>query len=708
MKKILLITTALVLVLVIVAAVFTKIYITPEKVKAFLVPEVEKALNRKISIEELQISIFKGIEARNFAVKEADGETDFLISKEFILKYKLLPLLSKKVIIDEWKILSPEIKILRDGDGKYNFESIGKSEKAEAVKEEREAAESSGLPVSLLVRRIVFKDARFSLTDDRAKLPDVKGIINIDTGITSTGTAELFSKGRIDIRLEEIKTRRPEKRINDIFTELTYEVMVNLESSSLRIVKADIEFQKIPVSLTGRVHHFRDTPEIDISVLLPETKTEDIMRSLSQFVDTQGVNLIGDLTADLTIKGVPARTESLRTDGTIRLIKVSALDKRLPAVLDGKLQFKGNSLDIDLTGAVGKNTVEIKGSVKNLFKDQDITLNLYSRELVLEDLIPAGSKGSPSRTERPSSQKERAEEAGPLDLKITAGGEVKIDSALYKGLKMNDFRMRYQFKNNMIEIKEMTALAGKGRLNVIALADLSRPGYQYQLSTSIESLHADEVINSLFPKARDTVFGVLSLNLKLGGTGTVPASIKKNLKGNGDFSIRDGKITNNRLSEKLAGFLGIEELRTINLNEARGTVNIKDGAAALESIFSSNALSMDPSGDIGLDETLALELDLRLSPSLTDKAMRNSNIASYIKDEEGWGRIPLTVSGTFKDPSYRINAAKAGKRVIKKKAGDMLREMFEKKNEEEEDKAVEEKGKQDSERPLKDVFEKLF
>ena len=113
---------------------------------------------------------------------------------------------------------------------------------------------------------------------------------------------------------------------------------------------------------------------------------------------------------------------------------------------------------------------------------------------------------------------------------------------------------------------------------------------------------------------------------------------------------------------------------------------------------------MDPSGNIRLDETLDLAFDLKLSPRLTDKAMLNSSIASYIKDEKEWGTIPLKVSGTFSAPSYSIDAAKAGKRVIEKKAGKLLEDILNK-NKENTEKNGEEK---DSDKSLEDVLKKLF
>lgn len=710
MKKILSIIAALIIIAIVGLTVFIKLYITPERVKVFLILQAEKNLNRKVVIEELNISLFKGIVVKDFAIKEADGKTDFLKSKVFVLKYKFLPLLSKKVIIDELRIVSPEIRIVRNKEGKFNFEGIGKK-KPDQVKEEKEeekAEEAEGLPISLLVSKLIIDDAVFSLIDNKKELPDIKGSFNINAGIESAGKDELISEGSIDLRLDAVVIKKSTgKQLRNISAGLKYGVIVNLKSNSIRINKADIKVQKIPVSITGDVTNIKTAPEIDIAVSIPKIKIADILESVALFVDTKGISLSGNLMADLKVRGMPMKLDTLKTDGRINLEKVGITYNDISAVLDGNLKFKEQSLEIDLKSTIGKNTAELKGTVSSYFKNQDIKLNLYSKKLILDELIPAGKTKSstPAKKEKLSPKKAKSEEAKPLDLRISADGEIKIDTAIYKGMSMNNFYTKFQLKNNRFEISKMTALVGKGKFNLKSLVDLSKPGYTYNLSINLDSLHVDEVVNTIFPKAKDTVFGVLSINLKLNGAGTLPENIKKNLIGNGNFKIKDGKITNSKIPETLADFLGIEELRTIKLKQAKGTVKIKAGIVKLNSIFSSDEISMNPSGKIGLDETLDLAFDLKLSSRLTDKATLNSSIASYIKDEEGWGVIPLKVSGTFSDPSYGVDVARAGKRVIKKKAEELIEDIFDK----DKDKKEKKKDKKKRDRkPLEDIFKGLF
>ncbi|MBI5098803.1 MAG: AsmA family protein [Nitrospirae bacterium] len=591
MKKIFLLIIAAITIIVITLIFFIKTYVTPERIKTFLIPYAEQTLNRKISIGEIKINLLKGIVVKDFAVKETDEKTDFVKCRDFILKFQLLPLLSRKVVIDELKILSPEVRISRNNKGRFNFEDIGEKEKTGKVKEEKQPAETQVLPISLLVNNISAKDSSFSFTDSTKGLPDIKGSFAIYASIKSADGAELFSEGKIDAKFDEIVLQTSKKEIKNIKASLNYSTRIDLESKNIRIDKAELKIQKILLLVTGMIKSFGKEPEIDITVSVPKTKSADLQKLITSFTDMKGLALSDSFSADLRLTGKPQKLDSLKSNG-----------------------------------------------------------------------------------------------------------EIKMKSLTYKSMTVTDFYTKYTLKDSKFEIVKMTAAAGNGKLDVNSVIDLSTPEYVYSLSGSIDSLHVDEVVNSFFPKAKDTVFGLLSLNLKLNGSGTLPENIKKNLVADGDFNIKDGKITNAKIADNLSVLLKTDELKTINMKQANGTVKIRNSAARLDSMFLSDDISMNPSGHIGLDESLDLVFDLKLSPRLSKKAL-GSGVAKYIKDEEGWGIIPMKVSGTFSDPSYSVDVAKAGTRVIEK---GLIDKLFKKDKGRKRDKTQEDK------KPVEDLLKGIF
>ncbi len=797
MKKILSIITLLLFIAIIAFAAFIKFYITPERVKEFVIPAAERSLNRKVSIGDISINIFKGIGLKDFAIKEADDKTDFVKCEDFVLKFKLLPLLSRQVVIDELKVVSPQIRIVKGKDNKYNFEDIGQEKVSEkSTSTETVTTDAEGLPVSLLVSRVMIEGAGFSLTDLTGQTPNIKSTANIDMGIESIDGTKLSTHGSIDIIMNEIRIKEPsEKNIKDISAALDYAVRFDLVSYDIDIDRADLRIQDIPVSVKGSVKNLKTSPELDITLSLPNIDTSKVLELAASFADLKGLKLSGMLAADIKVTGRPDSMDRLKTDNTVSLkniaftydkinaqvsgdlkfktvsddlniqkadlniqgipvlfngsvnklttdpdldmalslpdvkmaevlklaapfaeikdlklsgsisadVKVKGPANKLPSlkangnitlkklgvayadintVLNGSVKFNEKKMSFDIQNSMGKNIASLKGTVADYFKDQKINLNIYAKQLFVDKLIPATAEktAAPASAGSDKPADKKTKEADPLDLKLTLNGEIKVDSALYKGLKMTDFHMKYSLINNRFNISTLTANAGKGSFSLSSLIDLSRPGYKYDLTTNLHSLHADEVVNSMFPKAKDTIFGVLSFNLKLNGAGTLPDNIKKNLVADGDFNIKDGKITDAPVSENLSKFLKVSDLKTINLKKADGRVKIRNSNAKLESIFISDEVTMDPKGNIGLNETLDLAFDLKLSQRLTDKAMMNSGIGKFIKNDEGWGVIPLKITGTFSNPSYAVDVEKAGKRILKKETDKLLNDLLKKNN----------------------------
>lgn len=699
MKKFLLIFVSVIVIVIIAFAVLIKVYVTPERVKEIVIPAAEESLNRKINVGEISINLIKGIGLKDFVIKDKDQKSVFMRCEDFFLKFQLLPLLAKKVIIDEMKVVSPEIRIIRNKQREYNFEGIGQQTPSTSNQTETQDAKEGGIPVSLLVNKVAVQNAKFSLTDLIKELPDIKSTLDINMSIESVSSSEIRSSGDIDIKLDQMVMRKPvERYVKNLDASVKYSIGIDLETKDIHIDRADLKVQKIQALINGDVRDLRTSPDIDVEVTLPKAKAAELQEVAAIFTDLKGMNVSGDISADMKLKGKIQKLETLKVNGDILMDKVGVKYQDVNASFDGKINFNEKIMNIDLKSTIDKNSALLKGSVKNYFKDQEINLNIYSKQLFLDRLIPVSKpeRVSPDRSASRTSGK-TSSEAEPLETKVEARGEIKVDNAVYKGMNMNNFSMKYKFRENKLNIQEMTAEAGRGEMDINSLIDFSVPGYAYALSGNIDSLHAEDIVNSLFPEAKDTVFGTISSKFQLTGKGTQKENIKKNLSGDGEFRIVDGKITDTKISENLSLLLDIEELKTIELNEAYGTVKIMNGIARLDSIFTADDIAMDPSGDIGLDESLDLAFDLKLSPRLTDKAM-SSKISQYIKSEEGWGMIPLMVSGTFSKPVYAVDVEKAGKRVIKKEAEKLIDKLFDKKDEED---------KKELE-PIKDLLKGIF
>jgi AsmA protein len=241
MKKAVVIILSSIVIIAVLSALLVKFIVTPENVKHYLIPAAEKSLNRKIDVGEVSISLFKGIDLRDFALKEAGADSVFFRCSDFVLKFRLLPLLAKKLIVDELRMVRPELNIVRDAAGRYNFEGIGGAGSRTNGNDSEISQGDGAIPVSMLISKVSVEDGSFSLKDFLKKLPDIKSTINMKIRIESAGESGIQSSGRIDVMIDEANLRIPKAgRIRNFGTSLEYDATVDIKRDTLKIEKADL------------------------------------------------------------------------------------------------------------------------------------------------------------------------------------------------------------------------------------------------------------------------------------------------------------------------------------------------------------------------------------------------------------------------------------------------------------------------------------
>jgi AsmA protein len=188
-------------------SIFVKSYLSSDRLKAMLLPKAEVLTGRKVNLDEINVSLFKGIVAKGLSVKERDGQKDFIRVGEFILSYKLLPLLKKQVVLSKIEVASPSISLKKDKGGRYNFSDIIERQTKEPQKPKKPSPPAKeGLPVSIVADRLFIQNAQFTFIDEEKTLPDVSVALDAEFkgSIGQDGTPTM-AFGRIS--LKEMKAR---------------------------------------------------------------------------------------------------------------------------------------------------------------------------------------------------------------------------------------------------------------------------------------------------------------------------------------------------------------------------------------------------------------------------------------------------------------------------------------------------------------------
>ena len=93
-------------------------------VKNKIINSLETGLNRKVQIDDINMSWSSGLDIKNIHIKERDdlpGDT-FVKVKRILCNIDFVPLIKKQIRINDLIIESPEIVIQRDKEGLFNYE----------------------------------------------------------------------------------------------------------------------------------------------------------------------------------------------------------------------------------------------------------------------------------------------------------------------------------------------------------------------------------------------------------------------------------------------------------------------------------------------------------------------------------------------------------------------------------------------------------
>jgi AsmA protein len=161
------IVAGVLIVLVVTLSILAKILITPERVRATVLPIAEQALEREVHLGEIEVSLFSGISLRDLRIMEKDEEQAFVSADQVVLRYRFWPLLFLQVVVDEVRLEKPSIRVVRRADGTFNFSDLVESEAAAAPTPTPPAAASADgpAPINLTIATVRLIDGDLLFID---------------------------------------------------------------------------------------------------------------------------------------------------------------------------------------------------------------------------------------------------------------------------------------------------------------------------------------------------------------------------------------------------------------------------------------------------------------------------------------------------------------------------------------------------------------
>ncbi len=672
--KIVGIAAAVVLVVIIGLTLFIKSYLTDERIRAIVTESAESSLNRKVSLGAISVSIFRGISVKDFEIMEKDSDAAFVKADAFVLKYQLLPLLSRKLIIDELVIESPEIGVKKKADGSFNFSDILQKQEGVGAEKEKKGG-ASGLPVDLSVRSFRIDGGRIEYDDPTGGVQKAVVGLDLDTAIQGRSRDVIGASGKAKITILELMMKSRPEPIKDISVTAEYRTEANLVKKQLEINKASVNAMGIPASIKGSMR-YGDPFSYAVAVDAESADLSEVQKAASGLLPN-GVGLSGILSAHLDVEQRPEKNTKLLFNGEVNLNNVAVEVKHMKPVFNGTIILDPERIAFkEMKLVAGDSSADISGRIANYSSEPDIRIDVTSSMLNLDSLMPPAGKGESGSSTNSGKEKNEEKEFGPLKTGITAEGNVDVARMLIKGVTVGKIKAHYIFRDNVFTLTSLTGNTLSGGFTARSSVDLSKKGTVYTLHAGADGVKLEEITAAFAPKAKENLFGSFSASADISGAGSTGETIKRNLKGKGTFKVNDGKIKNAQISDGLLTILGLQNLKEIPMEKAEGDFSINDGVINLKSVIASKDLVLDETGTIGMDRKLDMGILVKVSDNLSPRLVSQSGISQFLSEEKGWTTVPLKLRGTISKPSYGVDTQAIGKKATETIQRKMEQEIF--------------------------------
>ncbi len=366
--------------LIILLLLGLKLYFNGDRLRAMIVPRLEEATHRHISIKEISLDVFPSIAVSIDSLRISNPEGTRFDRDEFVslnnlsINLKLLPLFTGTISIGEISVDHPTVYMEVKKDGSKNYATTqGAARRAE------QGGTSGSLGAGLLISDLRIKDGTVEFVnnkfDSRMLFQGINEQASVHTtsggqtiSIEQTTSIDKLSYGSIN-----------QWYLSDQPLKSTSRISYALDKDLLTLEDVKGQIRDLPITVSGNISRLKeDVNMMDITVASPGATMEQLLSLIPPELlrKTEGLKASGDVQFSATIKGPSGETIDPATSANFSVtngaIQYASLPKSISGVtIHGTFEKPsapvtatgGGSLTIDRYGAhVGSN--DLGGSLK--------------------------------------------------------------------------------------------------------------------------------------------------------------------------------------------------------------------------------------------------------------------------------------------------------------------------------------------------------
>jgi len=490
----------------------------PTKIKSLIIKKLQEETQKKVSLDSLRFSIFKGLVLTNLKVYD---DTKTIVSlKEGSCVFLILPIFTKRIIVPLIKLKSPEVFLERRKDNTFNL--------TEFFAKKIEGGQKSKFSIFVYKVRIV--DGRINFQDDTLSPPFTKSIDNLDMSLSLSLPASAKFSLKAEIPAQPIMHINAKGQF--IIPENRLTAKVSLQDLPPQEFLA--YYQNLGVNISQGLTDALLDLKLENNILYVGITTQNKNLAISK--DGILAKLNSDIKATLQY-GLEDKMLKFSAEATLLDSKLSGLEF-VDEVLDinGKLTFNDSGILSDkLTANIWGVPILAKINLTN-FNNPVLDINVLSSldlgvlRQILQDKLKLAFPGQIKGTGNLSLDiQTKVPSTGALAVK----GYLDISDALIKLEKISspfeDINGRLEFAQNQIKWSGLSfKYLGRPYTTSGILTNFQAPGVQLELSSPRLSLQSNFAINNNLVKL--SKFAGKYLNSEFSLTGDINAGDLPNLE----------------------------------------------------------------------------------------------------------------------------------------------------------------------------------
>lgn len=630
-------------------------------------PLIEKALNRKVQLQDIRLTIWPrlGVRVAGFTVLDDPSFSagPFATLTSLDVGVKLLPLLSKHVEVEEIALREPVITVIKNQAGVMNVSTLGTAASVATPAQPSapipgpEAGPPpvppTGSPLQILA---LFAVDRVSIDGGKLSYRDL-----------STAPVTEYQAQNLELLVQSVLLgQSPSIHLKSTVQPFNLPVSLDgsfgplVEQLEVKHYEFAVEVGKLAASVKGALIG----GVLDATLSSPSMNTDDLPFSLPLTKPVQIQDLAVVAQAPYPLKqGVPP----------LDMADISTLSLNV-VMGDSLAAIKGSVLN-------GQATVTVTSPSVNT-ADLPVAVPL-AKPVTIKDLTVTAKTRVPFKPTAPPLE---IADVSDLRLGVVLGqsavslkgtvlngqatvtvtspsvqtGDLPVETGLANSVELKNVLMNADLKGQDVRLSNLSFQLFDGQLKGEGGMVMGSAAPPFTGKLAIDGLQLGPALEALSPGNKVSMRGTAAMNVSVAGRGFSMPDLTQSLEGPGELRIKNGTIEGINLTGEAATLLKVagispERVKATAFSTIETGVMVKQGIVHVQKLLmDSHDFQATGGGTVGFDQALNLALNLNLSQPLSQRLAGSSPVGK-LGLKEGRLRLPLLITGTVQDPAYKLD-----------------------------------------------------